>query len=143
MALLVISTYTMGVNSVPTPPVQPMATNSTLTMESLQRVCDVEDTACYWSFTINVDGTETECDFHITRSEDYGASYSPNMGRNCGIYTITSNWSGYFGPNDGFVTLSVIDSRRGTISWPAYRDDQLEHGMIVVPDQSYPIQRIP
>lgn len=142
-SLLIISTYTMGAYSIPAPLVKPMAMNNTLTMESVQRTCNEEDKACHWSFTINVDGIKTECAFDITGSESSGASFSANTGRSCGKYTVTSNWSGQFGPKDGFITLSVIDYLRGTIAWPAYRDDQLESGVIVMPDQSYPIQSIP
>ena len=124
-------------------PVRLMALNSTMTIESMQRTCDYTDTLCHWSFVIAVDGARTECAYDITMSGTTGARYSANAGVQCGCFTVTSNWSGQFGPNDGFITLSIVDYPQGTIAWPAYRDDQLDSGHAVAPDQSYPVQIIP
>lgn len=139
---LLVSSLIAGAYAVPTPFVNPMGINSTLIMESTQRSCNEQDTNCQWSFTINVSGHRTACTFDVVASHNVGAKYSDNTGKNCGNYVVASSWSGQFGENHGFSTLSVTNYPENTVAWPAYRDDQLEGGVVVVPDQSYPMQMI-
>ncbi|GKU14751.1 unnamed protein product [Fusarium langsethiae] len=60
----------------------------------------------------------------------------------CGDYTVTSGWSGQFGPGNGFTTFSVVSSKR-QIVWPAYTDKQVQGGKVVKPDQSYTPANLP
>lgn len=146
IATSIITTFTMRAFGVPTglqaPYVRPMGINSTMIMESMQRSCNQEDTICYWSFGITVNDSRTECAFDVYGSNEAGARYSSSAERTCGQYMVASSWSGQFGEHYGFVTLSVVNYAEKTIAWPAYGDDQLERGSIVVPDQSYPMQEI-
>ena len=45
--------------------------------------------------------------------------------------------------DQGFTTLSVVDSAAKTIVWPAYTDKQLVNNTVVTPDQSYTPQNLP
>ncbi|EJT68307.1 hypothetical protein GGTG_14116 [Gaeumannomyces tritici R3-111a-1] len=63
--------------------------------------------------------------------------------KQCGKYTVSSGWSGQFGPGHGFTTLSVIDKAQKLIVWPAYTDAQLAGMQTVKPDQSYPQHTLP
>lgn len=59
----------------------------------------------------------------------------------CEAYTIGSTWSGQFGPEQGFTTLSVV--KDGLIIYPAYKDTQLVDWVPVKPDQSYTPTKLP
>jgi len=106
------------------------------TIQNMQRTCNSGDTECVWTFGINTHvSTVTPCTFKVTGTK---ASQALNAGPGtCGAYTVTSGWSGQFGPGNGFTTLSVIDYNKKLIVWPAYTDKQLVNGQVVSPDQSY------
>ncbi|KAK2013483.1 hypothetical protein LZ32DRAFT_259368 [Colletotrichum eremochloae] len=108
------------------------------TIESFVRTCNLENTSCDYSFTINTHTTDpTACKFTTTGSPaSRAASYAK-----CGVYTVTSGWSGQFGEDAGFTTFSVTNQK--LIIWPAYTDKQLVNGKVVSPDQSYAPQNLP
>jgi len=53
------------------------------------------------------------------------ASQTAYTGRPCGIYTVGSSWSGQFGPGNGFTTLSVVETEKNLIVWPAWSDAEV------------------
>ncbi|KAF7540320.1 hypothetical protein G7054_g1440 [Neopestalotiopsis clavispora] len=113
------------------------ATAPQWTIVGMKRVCDSADTTCTWSFSINTHVSPvTACTFTVKGKP---ASQTSGTGANCGVYTVTSGWSGQFGPGNGFTTLSVVDNTQKKIVWPAYTDKQLAGGAVVTPDQSYPV----
>ncbi|KAL3468131.1 hypothetical protein BJX64DRAFT_246919 [Aspergillus heterothallicus] len=113
-----------------------MVANTQWTLTSLKRVCNNPDTNCTWSFGITTgsNSTATDCTYVVEGNPASKANGGPAT---CGHYIISSGWSGQFGPEDGFTTLSVIDEETRRIVWPAYTDKQLEGGQVVRPDQSY------
>ncbi|KAL2820651.1 hypothetical protein BJX63DRAFT_379831 [Aspergillus granulosus] len=112
-----------------------MVANEQWTIESLKRVCNEADTECTWTFRINAGSGPTDCTFVVEGSPaSQGRNDNPTP---CGDYTVTSGWSGQFGPDAGFTTLSVVNQATRQIIWPAYTDQQLEGGEVVTPDQSY------
>ncbi|KAI5866071.1 small secreted protein [Durotheca rogersii] len=119
--------------------VSAMAAVPEWTIESLQRVCDAADDACTWSFGINTHlepEPATPCSF-VARRGARPASQSDTVGNACGRFTVSSGWSDYFGPDNGFTTLSVVDYAARLIVWPAYTDQQLADGRVVSPDLSF------
>ncbi|KAJ5642019.1 hypothetical protein N7490_006019 [Penicillium lividum] len=118
-----------------------MAASSTWTIDSMKRVCNAADTSCTWTFGIDTgSGTATSCKFVVkgtTASELNGGPAT------CGDFTVTSGWSGQFGPGNGFTTLAVVDNVSRQIVYPAYTDVQLDTGKVVTPDQSYTPANLP
>jgi len=111
------------------------------TIESMKRVCNSGDTTCTYTFTINThSGTATSCKFIHNGKPASQTSGGPGQ---CGRFSITSGWSGQFGPGNGFTTLSVVDNTHKLIVWPAYTDKQLQGGKVVKPDQSYAPAALP
>ncbi|KUI67718.1 hypothetical protein VM1G_03570 [Cytospora mali] len=117
-----------------------MATATTWTITSLKRVCDAADTTCTWTFGINNGSATTPCTEVVTGSP---ASQTNGGPATCGVYTVTSGWSGQFGAGNGFTTLAVVDYTTGLIIYPAYTDKQVSGGAVVTPDQSYTPQALP
>lgn len=141
-----LSAAAMAAPSVePRADVKSMAAAETWTMESAKRVCNKADTSCDWSFTVNAGGSSkrTPCAFTVKKSGNTPASRSPGKATTCGPYTVTSGWSGQFGENQGFTTLSVSNKKADKIVWPSYTDKQLSGGKTVKPNQSYPVQKLP
>lgn len=120
--------------------VKSMSTAASWTITDAKRVCNKDDTSCDWSFGIKDGNAVTKCAYTVKGSP---ASHAPQTGVACGKYSVTSAWSGQFGPGEGFTTLSVIDYKAKRIVWPAYTDKQLASGKVVKPDQSYPVQALP
>ena len=54
---------------------------------------------------------------------------------------LGSTWSGQFGENAGFQTLSVV--KAGQIVYPAYTDAELVDGQTVSPDKSFKPEAVP
>ncbi|KAL8782462.1 MAG: hypothetical protein Q9213_005356 [Squamulea squamosa] len=109
------------------------------TFKSFVRICNAANTSCNYSYTIDTHvGAATPCTYIVSGNPAARASYN-NV--KCGAFTISSNWSGQFGPNNGFQTLAVVNGR--TIAYPAYTDQQLINGNVVSPDQSYTPQNLP
>ncbi|KAI4869125.1 hypothetical protein F4820DRAFT_408096 [Hypoxylon rubiginosum] len=116
------------------------------TIEGLSRTCDDADAACLWTFVIDTaeEGVAvTPANYTVNATDAAPASQAIGGPQVFGNYTVTSTWSGQFGPGEGFTTLSVIDYAKGLIVYPAYKDTQLPNGQVVTPDQSYPVQNIP
>ena len=112
-----------------------MANVAEWTIEGMVRTCNSADTSCNWSFNIDTHtANPTACHYTVTGSP---ASQAPEKGVQCGVFTVTSGWSGQFGPGNGFTTLSVINYGAKLITWPAYTDKQLGNGAVVTPNQSY------
>ncbi|KAL8851012.1 MAG: hypothetical protein Q9221_004095 [Calogaya cf. arnoldii] len=115
------------------------ATTPQWTIKSFIRTCNDANTSCNHSFSIDTHvGAATPCSYTVTGNPASRASYNDIQ---CGAYTISSTWSGQFGPNEGFQTLAVVQGR--TIVYPAYTDNQLANGKVVSPDQSYSPQNLP
>ncbi|KAK3902686.1 hypothetical protein C8A05DRAFT_33590 [Staphylotrichum tortipilum] len=104
------------------------------------RSCNARGTACRVSFSIDTQtAPATECGFMISGAP---AIQSSTSGITCGPYTISSSWSGQFGPDNGFTTYSVIDWANHLIIWPAYADSEVQNGVSVTPDKSYAPQTL-
>ncbi|KAJ5964477.1 uncharacterized protein N7479_004353 [Penicillium vulpinum] len=118
-----------------------MAAGPQWTIQNARRVCTPEDTTCTWTFGIYPGvGEATPCTYVVNGSPASQANGGP---ANCGGFTITSGWSGQFGPGNGFTTLSVVKNDCHQIIWPAYTDKQLAGGQVVKPDQSYAPAALP
>lgn len=110
------------------------------TIVGMKRVCNAADTSCTWTFSIDTHlAAATACSFVVTGSP---ASQAPGNGATCGVYRVTSGWSGQFGPGNGFTTLAVVDQTKNKIVWPAYTDKELANGAVVSPDKSYPVTNL-
>lgn len=104
------------------------------------RSCNNRGTSCKVSFSIDTQTADpTECGFFISGAL---AIQSPTSGITCGPYTISSSWSGQFGPDNGFTTYSVIDWANHLIIWPAYSDSEVQNGVALTPDKSYAPQTL-
>ncbi|TEA19135.1 hypothetical protein C8034_v010464 [Colletotrichum sidae] len=115
-----------------------MAAAPEWTIEGFTRTCNAQDTSCDYSFNINTHtAAVTPCKFTTAGSPASRAASNAK----CGAYTVTSGWSGQFGPDAGFTTFSVTAQK--LIVWPAYTDKQLVNGKAVSPDQSYAPQNLP
>jgi hypothetical protein len=118
-----------------------MAASPQWTIQSLKRNCNKANTECTWNFGIYPgSGKATSCTYVVKAK---GASTANGGPSKCGDYTITSGWSGQFGPGNGFTTLSVVNNKSKRIVWPAYTDKQLASGKVVKPDQSYAPAALP
>ena len=110
------------------------------TIENLKRVCNNHNSKCVWTFGINTHlAPPTACTLKVEADTASEASGGP---ANCGDFTVTSGWSGQFGPGNGFTVLSVVYNPSRLITWPSYTDKQVQSGQVVKPDQSYAPQRI-
>ncbi|KAJ5738946.1 hypothetical protein N7493_002101 [Penicillium malachiteum] len=111
------------------------ARTTTWTITNMKRVCNTADTKCTWTFGIKIgSGTATACTMVVAGTDASELDGGPTV---CGDFTVTSGWSGQFGPGNGFTTLAVVDNDLDEIIWPAYTDDQLADGAVVTPNQSY------
>lgn len=116
------------------------------TIESLSRTCTDELDQCVWTFTVNTyaeDVEPTEVRYVINGTDDTPATRAIGGPSEYGVFTVTSNWSDYFGEDEAWTTLSVIDYERGVLVYPAYTDVQVEEGEVVEPDQTYVPEALP
>ncbi|KAK3683392.1 hypothetical protein B0T22DRAFT_385069 [Podospora appendiculata] len=105
------------------------------TIKSFTRTCNAKDTSCTVTFGVDTHLTAvTNCKYTVTGSP---ASRTSTNGITCGVYTISSGWSGQFGEGNGFTTWAFVDNTNKLITWPAYSDKELVNGKAVVPDKSY------
>lgn len=109
---------------------------------NFQRVCNSDDTSCTWTFGVNENkgNPDHACKFVVTGSTASQRAGGPAA---CDDYTITSGWSGQFGPGNGFTTLAVVNNRERLIAYPAYTDKELASGKPVSPNRKYPAQNLP
>ncbi|KHN95190.1 uncharacterized protein MAM_06901 [Metarhizium album ARSEF 1941] len=126
------------------------AADKPLTIESVRRVCNKPDTECKWTFKINTDvdcqeacKTRTPVYFVVRASGGKPATQSNGAAQTFGNYTITSGWSGQFGPGKGFTTFAVVDNKRRLIAYPAYTDEEVDEAKLVKPDRAFPLQQLP
>jgi hypothetical protein len=109
-------------------------------IQCFTRTCNEKDTSCHVSFAINTQtSAPTSCSYTVTGAP---ASRAPANGITCGPYTVSSGWSGQFGPENGFTTWAVVDQAKRLIAWPAYTDRELVNGEAVTPDKSFSPQTI-
>ncbi|KAG8412265.1 hypothetical protein J3458_014451 [Metarhizium acridum] len=114
------------------------------TIEGVHRWCNWENTQCNWKFTINPKiYSPTPVNFVVKNAGATPAAQNNGAAQNFGDYTITSGWSGQFGPGNGFTTFAVVDNKNRRIAYPAYRDAQVENGQVVSPDLSFQPQALP
>lgn len=122
------------------PSVSAMAATPQWIIRSFTRTCNAADTSCTVSFGVDTQlAPVTNCSYTVTGSP---ASQTSTNGITCGPYTISSGWSGQFGPGNGFTTWSVVDWSKRLIVWPAYADHELVNGVTVTPDKSYAPQTL-
>ncbi|KAJ5819954.1 hypothetical protein N7474_005545 [Penicillium riverlandense] len=140
---LVLTTLVSAAMAAPATTVSMMAAGPEWTIENMKRVCNAKDTSCTWTFDIEV-GTAaaaaTACTYVVKGADASQANGGPS---DCGSYTITSGWSGQFGPGNGFTTFSVVNNVNRHIIWPAYTDKQVQAGKVVKPNQSYAPAALP
>ncbi|KAF2144911.1 uncharacterized protein K452DRAFT_284290 [Aplosporella prunicola CBS 121167] len=109
------------------------------TIKSFTRSCNQADTSCHVSFSVDTkNGAPQACSYDVSGQPASRTDYNSVA---CGPYTISSGWSGQFGPDAGFSTLAVTNGKQ--IIYPAYTDKQLVNGQAVAPDQSYAPQNLP
>ncbi|KAI1433425.1 surface protein 1 [Xylaria sp. CBS 124048] len=116
------------------------------TVNSLSRTCDTADDACKWTFGINTNQTgvaATPCTYTVKAAGTKPASQTNGGPETCGAYTITSGWSGQFGPGQGFTVLSIVDYAKKLIIYAGYTDAMVTNGTVVTPDLSFPVQTLP
>ncbi|KAL6827942.1 hypothetical protein V8C40DRAFT_286808 [Trichoderma camerunense] len=112
------------------------------TITNLKRVCNTANTSCTWTFGVDTHlATATSCTYTVTATAN--ASQASGGPVTCGPYTITSSWSGQFGPTNGFTTFAVTDFSEKLITWPSYTDVQVQGGKVVSPNQSYAPANLP
>lgn len=117
------------------------------TLSSLSRVCNAADTSCTWKFGIDTheaNVTVTPCTFVVnaTTTPATPASQANGGPARCGVFNITSGWSGQFGPDQGFTVVSVVDYAKKLIAWAGYTDALVKNGTVVDPDLSFPVQTL-
>ncbi|KAJ4413813.1 hypothetical protein N0V82_008307 [Gnomoniopsis sp. IMI 355080] len=109
------------------------------TITSMEKTCNADDTTCTWTFGINNGTGTTPCTEVVT-----GAPASQTNGGpvDCGVYKVTSGWSGQFGPGQGFTTFAVVNYPANLIVYPAYTDTEAANATVVTPDKSYAPQAL-
>ncbi|KAI0390053.1 surface protein 1 [Xylariaceae sp. FL0594] len=115
------------------------------TLRSLSRKCDTADSTCTWVFGIDTGNTTIQnCTYVVKASTSPPAPASQANGGpvTCGIYTVTSGWSGQFGSGKGFTVLSVVDYAKKLIVYAGYTDISVASGATVEPDLSFPVQTL-
>lgn len=116
------------------------------TIQSLKRNCKGDDSRCVFEFYVDTHAKDVEptwCKFAIDAEEGGAASQTDGPAQECGNFTVTSGWSGQFGPDQGFTVLSIVDYAKRLIIWGGYTDKQIQSGKPVKPDQSYAPVSIP
>ena len=120
--------------------VSAMAATPQWIIKGFKRTCNAQDTSCVVSFAVDTQtALATACTYTVAGTP---ASRTSTSGITCGPYTISSGWSGQFGPENGFTTWSVVDWSKRLITWPAYTDKELVNGKAVTPDKSYAPQTL-
>jgi hypothetical protein len=103
------------------------------TLQGFKRACNEANNSCTYTYKINAHaGAVPDCKYTIKGAAASKKSYD-NV--KCGAYVISSNWSGQFGADKGFQTLSV--KKGNLIIYPSYTDAELKGGKIVKPNKSY------
>ena len=141
--ILLFATSALAAPSVPRADantVSAMAAVPEWTIVNFTRTCNKTDTECVVSFAVDTHVSPvTACSYKVTGAP---ASRTSTNGIVCGPYTLSSGWSGQFGPNNGFTTWSLVDWSKKLIAWPAYSDAELVNGVAVAPNKSYAPQNL-
>src|SRR3978361_473110 len=88
-----------------------MVAGSTWTMQSFKRTCGPLGKQCTYGYSINTnDGSAaTPCTYQVNSDHSVTpAAKASYQNIKCGAFTIGSSWSGQFGADKGFQTLSVV-----------------------------------
>lgn len=120
--------------------VSAMAAVPQWTIKSYTRTCDAADTSCAVKFSVDtkIAGEKVQaCTFTLKKTGSTPASHASIDNVTCGPFKVSSGWSGQFGPDAGFTTLSVVDFAKKLIVWPSYADFEVVNGKAVTPDKSY------
>ncbi|MCJ1327013.1 hypothetical protein MMC10_003679 [Thelotrema lepadinum] len=134
MQLSFLTLTSLAATALSLPALQPRATEWTIA--SYTRTCAADDSTCSYSYSINLndDSAATQCNYSVPAAPPAPASQT-SYGVTCGSFVISSGWSDYFGPGNGFTTLAV--KVNGNIIYPAYSDAEVVNGTAVTPDKSY------
>lgn len=142
--LAAVAVTVSGVSAAPAAndAVSMMAASPQWTIQGMARTCNKANNECDWNFKINKNNGQaaTACKYVVKKSNASQANGGPAQ---CGGFTITSGWSGQFGPGNGFTVLSVVDNKAKQIIYPSYTDKQLAGGKVVKPDQKYAPAALP
>jgi hypothetical protein len=115
------------------------------TLTSLLRGCNATDALCTWKFGIDTNEAgvnATDCVYSVKSTPTAPASQSNGGPVQCGVFNITSGWSGQFGPGQGFTVISVVDYAKKLIVYAGYTDSMVANGTAVDPDLSFPVQNL-
>ncbi|KAI0457157.1 surface protein 1 [Xylaria acuta] len=115
------------------------------TLESLSRVIDGADDSVTWKFGINTNEEDvdvTACTYTVKAVAPAPATQSNGGPVKCGVFNITSGWSGQFGEDQGFTVISVVDYAKKLIVYAGYTDASVTNGTVVDPDLSFPVQTL-
>jgi hypothetical protein len=86
-----------------------MAAGPQWSLQKFTRTCNSTNNSCKFSYTISTgSGAGTPCSYTINAQNAADANYN-NI--HCGAFTISSGWSGQFGPGNGFTTLAVTNQK--------------------------------
>ncbi|CEJ83821.1 hypothetical protein VHEMI03270 [[Torrubiella] hemipterigena] len=107
------------------------------TIKGLKRACDGTK-SCTWNFTVDTTKEKTDCKYVVFSSGSTPADQANGGPSTCGPYTVTSGWSGQFGPDNGFTTFAVKNDAKKLISYPAYTDKEVKDGKTVA-DKSFKV----
>jgi len=138
-ATIILGLFAAATSVSAAPTVQARAADWTIT--NFKRTCNTADTSCTVSFGIDTHvAAVTPCTYTVTGAAPVSrATAGPTT---CGAYTVTSGWSGQFGPDAGFTTWSVADWGKKLIAYPSYADRDVVNGAVVKPDRSFAVNVI-
>lgn len=129
-----------GDDKKPDPQAPPPKTGEEWTIVDFTRDCGAQNATCKVSFSVDrKDGSKPE----VCKYEQKGPEGAVAEQKCSDSFTVASQWSGQFGPGEGFSTLSVIIKNKSLIVWPAYKDSEITPGKAVKPDKSYPVHKLP
>ncbi|KAI0555862.1 surface protein 1 [Xylaria curta] len=115
------------------------------TIQSLSRTIGTGDQSVTWKFGINTNETGvavTPCTYTVKAVAPAPATQSNGGPVKCGVFNITSGWSGQFGPGQGFTVISVVDYSKKLIVYAGYTDNMVTNNTLVNPDLSFPVQTL-
>lgn len=124
---------------------QSAAADTEWALRNVTRQCDDAETMCAWNFGIDTStngSAVTLCPYMVSATPTANATAAPGGPVACGVFTVTSSWSGQFGDGTGFTTFAVVDYNQSLIAYPSYTDVELANGTAVTPDRSYPVQTL-
>ncbi|KAK4225776.1 hypothetical protein QBC38DRAFT_251455 [Podospora fimiseda] len=129
------SSTPLPTDSTPTPTSSQDIVQELWTIHGLYRLCNPFDTICTWNFQIhnNVGRyAPVPCSLPVVENKEQGIPASRNHVENykCGPFDLSSGWSGEFGEEKGFTTLTVADVRARLVVQCAFADGQVGGGKV-------------